>query len=102
MSAKAFAGQESYRLIIKTGIDFALHPPTNAQILYRAFKETSKKDRFQSWEASIWPVDKDGRIFYDFSVAVPVPMAATYEIRARLTIDGKKVPTAIAKWVVEE
>lgn len=102
MPAKAYAGQENYRLIIRTGLDLIAHPSTDTKILYRLYR-IGKKDALQTWEASVLPGgESTGKVYHDFSVEHPVPPAGTYEIRVHLTIDGKNVPTALGRWTVGE
>jgi hypothetical protein len=102
MPPKAYAGQENFRLIIKTGLDLATNPSTDTKILYRLFR-IGKKDPLQVWEAAVLAGgESTGKIYHDFSVGHPVPAAGTYELRAHLTIDGKNVPTSLEKWVVGE
>lgn len=102
MTPKAYAGQENFRLIIRTGLDLTQHPSTDTKILYRLYR-LGKKDPLQVWEAFVLAGgESTGKIYHDFSVENPVPPAGTYELRAHLTIDGKNIPTALVKWMVGE
>ena len=97
MSPKAYDGQENFRLIVRTGIDFAAHPPSEMKILYRL----KKNPIWSEWEASILSGgEARGEIYYDFGESFPVPAAGFYWIRAVLKIDGKDVPTGMGKWAI--
>jgi hypothetical protein len=99
MSAKAWAGQEHFRLKIKTGINFQTYPPTECAIQYR-FRGVEK---ISEWPASVSSGEEaNGEIYHDFSASDPVPAVGQYKVRGKLTIDGKIVYTESADWVVGE
>ena len=96
MPAKAQAGQENFRLKLRTGINFSLNTPTVVAIQYR--KETGP---VAEWTALVTTgQEASGEIYHDFSPSEPVPAAGPYKVRGKLTIDGKIVFTEPAEWVV--
>jgi hypothetical protein len=99
MSTNVWAGQEYFRLKIKTNIDFTSYPPTACAIQYR-FKGVGT---IFEWPALVSAGEEaDGVIYHDFSASNPVPAVGQYRVRAKLTISGKLVFTEAADWLVGE
>jgi len=97
---KAYEGQENFRLIVKTEIDFDVYVPTAQVIEY--IKPDGTTD---SYTASVLTgSESDGKIYYDFSVSVPVPVGShgPWRVRGKLTINGKIVYTDPVTWNVGE
>jgi len=97
---KAYEGQQNFRLILKTKIDFDVYTPTAQVIEY--IKPDGTTD---SYTASVLiGSESDGKIYYDFSASVPVPAGShgQWRMRALLTIDGKTVPCGPVDWYVGE
>jgi len=96
---KAQAGQENFRLILKTEINFETYVPS-AQII--KYKKDGVSLATELTAVILTGSESDGKIYYDFSVATPVPANGHYRTQALLTIDGKEVPCRSADWYVGE
>jgi len=97
---KAYEGQQNFRLILKTEIDFDTYTPTAQVIEYIEPDGTTG-----SYTASVLTgSETDGKIYYDFSATVPIPTDGygKWKVRAKLTIDSKAVYTDPVDWYVGE
>ena len=97
---KAYEGQQNFRLILKTEIDFETYVPSAQVIEYIKPDGTTG-----SYTASVLTgSETDGKIYYDFSASVPVPTDGygKWKVRAKLTIDSKAVYTDPVDWYVGE
>ena len=97
MSARAQAGQENFRLKVRTGINFTQNPPTAPAIQYR-YKGIEPIVELTA--AVTTGQEALGEIYHDFSTQSPVPAAGMYKVRAKLTISGKLVYSESAEWVI--
>lgn len=97
---KAYEGQQNFRLILKTEIDFDTYSPT-AQVI-----ECIKPDGTTgNYDATVLVgSESDGKIYYDFSALVPVPTGShgQWKVRAKLTISSKIIYTDPVDWYVGE
>lgn len=95
---QGYEGQENFRLILKTEIDFDTYVPS-AQVI-----EYIKPDGLTGSYTATVLVDSetDGKIYYDFSALVPIPIDGhgLWKVRAKLTIASKIVYTDPADWYV--
>lgn len=91
---KAQAGQENFRLILQTGIDFSINPPTVQTIQYKNCNAVERE-----WSAKILEgSEATGQIYHDFEAGAGVPATGTYTVRAKLVINGKIVYTTPVAW----
>jgi hypothetical protein len=97
VETKAIAGQEYFRLIVETGIDFHSYVPTNQFIECVVLGG----DRVL-WDAEILAGSESlGKIYHDFGIgSAAVPILGRYQIRGKLIIDGKIAYTLYSDWYV--
>ena len=91
---RAWAGQEVFRLTLRTYIDFNTYPPSAQAIDFIAEDGTTGQ-----WMASVI-IAVDGDIFFDFSSGTPVPAKGTYRLRGNIDLAAGKVYTNPVNWYV--
>jgi hypothetical protein len=97
---KAQEGQQNFRLILKTGIDFAVYVPSAEIIEY--IKPDGSTGTYTGDALS--GSESDGKIYFDFDASTPIPADGfgRWKVRARLTIASKLVYTQPVDWYVGE
>jgi hypothetical protein len=95
----ARAGQEYFRLIIETGIDFSVAFPSAIVMECKTLGLPNIE-----WDAHILiGGEARGSVYHDFGVgSEAVPVVGLYHIRARFLLNGKKVYSTYVDWKVSE
>ena len=95
---KAQAGQENFRLVLESEIDFTANVPSAITIQYWAPGASTVAE----WDATaLVGSETDGKVKHDFGTgANAVPAAGSYKVRIKMTISAKIVYTKPQMWIV--